>query len=79
MEGGWIVSRTAIFLGDQPIPLPPEAAAVDLGALLPSIDGRPLEAVFEGYAASTGEGRSSDLARALTLVLAALAELDLLT
>jgi FAD-dependent halogenase len=68
---GWIADRFA------EIPLPHEAVTIAPRLLLPLLDGRAVEAVFEGYSAASTEPPSSDLARRLTIVLGALAELDL--
>ncbi|MFO0729005.1 MAG: NAD(P)/FAD-dependent oxidoreductase [Myxococcota bacterium] len=74
-ERGFIVSRTCLAAQGAPIALPPEVDGPRLAALL---DGRSLEAVFEAYAASSGQSASAVLGRSLMSALLVLAEHDLL-
>lgn len=77
--GNFIVPRPILTSPAQPLlELGGEAHGVDVGALFRLLDGRPLEAVFEGYASKTGEARSSDLGRRLTMLLTVLVEHALL-
>lgn len=78
IEGGWIVPRPALADGDDEILFPPLDPPVDGSVLLPLLDGRTLESLFEAYATRTGQERSSALGKSLFTALTTLAELELL-
>lgn len=76
-EGWLLVERPVLTRGGEQI-LAPEAE-LDLAALLPLLDGRPLERVFEAYVAKTGLPRSRALARRIIGALAELIRVDAAT
>lgn len=79
VEAGFVVERPAFVTpaGDAVL-LPPLDPPIDPGLLLPLLDGRTLEALFEAYAGHSGRARASELGRSLLAVLSALAEADLI-
>ncbi len=78
VDRGLVVRRAQLGVDGLALPVPPGAQQVSAEVLWSVLDGRPLEAVFEGYTAQTGAARSSDLGRALMAALTQLAELGLI-
>lgn len=78
-RGGFIVPRAVLTSAEDALfELGGDTHGVDVGSLFPLLDGRTLEAVFEGYAAAIDAPRSSELGRRLTLFLGVLVERGLL-
>ncbi len=72
--GGWVEVRAAVRLPGRAAPFAPDGVMPE--RLLPLLDGRPVAAVFDAYAAAVGQGPSARLARRLTEALAGLAAGD---
>jgi len=70
LVGGFVERRPAIRAGEGR----PHHSTADVSALLPLLDGRDLDSVYEGYAVGTGVPRTPDSARSLAHALGRLVE-----